>query len=366
MINVTKSFLPDREKFKSYVDKIFDSGWLTNNGENCIELEKRLKEYLGVENLLLVSNGTLALQIAYKVLGLTGEVITTPFSFVATTSSLVWEGLQPTFVDIDKDYLTIDSAKIEEAITPRTSAIVATHVYGNACEIDLIDKIAKKHKLKVIYDAAHAFGTKYKDSSILNFGDASVISFHSTKIFHTVEGGAIVFKDPEMLKKARRAINFGIVSQTEIQDLGINSKLNEFQAAMGLCVLDEIDGVISRRGERYEYYMEYLNNVENVGFPKGNSFSTNNFSHFPVLFESEEVLLRVVKKLNENDIYPRRYFYPSLETLPYLSKRQVMIVSSDVSKRILCLPLYDSLEREIQHKILEIIKENVAISGSFI
>lgn len=359
MINVTKSFLPDRVKFKSYVDRIFDSGWLTNNGETCIELERRLKEYLGVENLLLVSNGTLALQIAYKVLGLTGEVLTTPFSFVATTSSLVWEGLQPTFVDINKDSLTIDSTKIEEAITHKTSAIVATHVYGNACDIDLIDMIAKKHNLKVIYDAAHAFGTKYKDSNILNFGDASVISFHSTKIFHTIEGGAIVFKDPKMLEKAKRAINFGIVSQTEIQDLGINAKLNEFQAAMGLCVLDEIDEVITRRGERYEYYKEHLNKVENLRFPKRNSFSTNNYSHFPVLFESEEVLLRVVNKLNENDIYPRRYFYPSLETLPYLPNRQIMNISSDVSKRILCLPFYDSMERKDQQKIAEIIREVV-------
>lgn len=357
LINVTKSYLPDKEKYKAYIDEIFNSGWLTNNGKQSIELEKRLKDYLGVEHLLLVSNGTLALQIAYKVLGLKGDVLTTPFSFVATTSSLVWEGLNPIFADIDKDSFNIDPSKIESAITPETSAIVATHVYGNACDIERIEEIAKRHNLKVIFDAAHAFDVDYKGSSILNFGDASAISFHSTKIFHTIEGGAIVFKDPEMLEKARRMINFGIASPTEINELGINSKLNEFQAAMGLCVLDEFSEISSRRCERFNKYISKFEGVENLKFQKKNDYSTPNFSHFPVLFENENVLLEVMEELNKREIYPRRYFYPSLETLPYLKNNQKMDISSDISKRILCLPLFDSLDSEKQDEIIKVVKD---------
>lgn len=359
MINVTKAYLPDREKYKSYIDQIFDSGRLTNHGVQSLELERRLKEYLGVQNILLVSNGTLALQIAYKVLGLRGDVLTTPFSFVATTSTLVWEGLQPIFVDIDKESLNLDASQIEKQITPNTTAIVATHVFGNACDIEQIEWVAKRHKLKVVYDAAHAFGVNYDGSSILNHGDASTISFHSTKLFHTIEGGAIVFKDAEMYQKAKRAINFGIVSETEINGLGINSKLNEFQSAMGLCVLDDIDKIFCRRKERYEFYLNELSNIKSIGYQKRNENSTNNFSYFPVLFENEEVLLKVVKELNQNDIYPRRYFNPSLDTLSYLVNNQVMNISNDVSKRILCLPFYDSLELRDQQTIVELIRKVV-------
>jgi len=359
MINVTKTYLPDKEKYKSYIDQIFDSGKLTNHGNQYWELERRLKEYLGVENLLLVSNGTLALQIAYKVLGLKGDVLTTPFSFVATTSTLVWEGLQPIFVDIDKESLNLDANKIEKQITQKTSAIVATHVFGNACDIEQIEWIAKRHKLKVVYDAAHAFGVNYDGSSILNQGDATAISFHSTKLFHTIEGGAIVFKDPEMYKRAKRAINFGIISENEINGLGINSKLNEFQSAMGLCVLDDIDKILNQRKEKYDNYIKELSNIKNIGYQKRNERSTNNYSYFPVLFENEEVLLKTVKELNQNDIYPRRYFNTSLDTLNYLESNQVMNISRDVSKRILCLPFYDSLEVEDQHKIVGIIRKVV-------
>jgi len=236
MINVTKTHLPDIDRYKAYIDRIYRSGWITNNGALVQELEEKLKEYLGVRNILLVSNGTLALQICYKALGLTGEAITTPFSFVATTSSLVWEGLSPVFVDISPETLNMDPDRIEEAIRPETSCIVPVHVFGNGCDVEKIGQIAKKHHLKVVYDAAHAFGVKYNGESILNYGDVSILSFHATKFFHTIEGGAIVTGDDELYEKAKHMINFGITGPESIVGLGINGKMNEFQAAMGLCI----------------------------------------------------------------------------------------------------------------------------------
>lgn len=366
MINVTKTYLPNIENYKVYVEKIFNSGWLTNNGTLTQELQKRLSEFLGVKNILLVSNGTLALQVAYKVLGLKGDVLTTPFSFVATTSSLVWEGLNPIFVEIDKNTFNLDPTKIEEKITPNTTAIVATHVYGNACEIDKIEAIANKYKLKVIYDAAHAFGVNYKNKSILNYGDISAISFHSTKIFHTIEGGALIIRDDELYEKAKKMINFGIVSPTEIEEVGINAKLNEFQAAMGLCVLDDFPSILKNREERYEIYMRSLKNMRNIEFQKQNRFGTKNYSHFPILFESENVVLDIIEELNRNGINPRRYFYPSLDTLPYISSGQRMKISNDIAKRILCLPMFDSLNMETQSKIVQIITGIITPKTSYI
>lgn len=356
MINVTKTYLPDRDKYKSYIDSIFDSNQLTNNGHHVKQLTQRLSEYLGVKNLLLVSNGTLALQIAYKLLELKGDVITTPFSFVATTSSLVWEGLNPIFADIDRETLTIDPQAIENEITSQTTAIVATHVFGNACDIEAIDQLAKKYQLKVVYDAAHTFGVHFKDSNILNYGDISMISFHSTKLFHTIEGGALVIQDEELYDKAQQMINFGITGPSQITSLGINAKMNEFQAAMGLCVLDDMDFILQRRKEKYEYYTRNLEQLDGIAFPVHSPNCNRNYSYFPVLFETEEILLRVVEELNKYEIYPRRYFYPSLESLGYVTNQE-MKVSPDIACTILCLPLFVDLEQSTQIQIIEVIKQ---------
>ncbi|WP_088833321.1 DegT/DnrJ/EryC1/StrS family aminotransferase [Paenibacillus tyrfis] len=356
MIHVTKTYLPDIDKYKSYIDKIYESGWLTNNGSFAQELQRRLEDYLQVRSLLLVSNGTLALQIAYKLLGLKGEVITTPFSFVATTSSIVWEGLTPVFVDIDPETLNIDPSKIEEAITPNTSAIVATHVYGNACDIERIQDIADKYKLKVIYDAAHAFGVQYKDKSILNCGDISTISFHSTKTFHTIEGGALRISD-KLYDKGKCMINFGFNQHGIIEDLGINTKVNEFQAAMGLCVLDDYQFIVDSRKRVCQNYVQGLSELENISFPKQNLKSTRNYGYFPVIFESEDILKRVFNELNENQIFPRRYFYPSLDQLSYVKPTKQVPISNDISKRIACLPVFHNMNDAVIDKIISIIKE---------
>lgn len=356
MINVTKTYLPDKEKFKAYIDKVFESGWLTNNGQFVKQLTERLQEYLGVKNLLLVSNGTIALQVAYKLLKLQGDVVTTPFSFVATTSTLVWEGLNPIFADIDPETLTIDPKHIEARITESTSAIVATHVFGNPCNVEAIGKIADKYDLKVIYDAAHAFGVKYNNISVLNYGDISTISFHSTKLFHTIEGGALVIKDDRLFEQAKQVINFGIVGPSEITHLGINAKMNEISAVMGHCVLDDVDLLMHQRKRRTEIYRAQLEGFRGLTFPRQETNSTENYSYFPVIFENESVLLAVMKALNDKQIFPRRYFHPSLESLNYIVPQSAPI-SSDIASRILCLPLYPELGKSDQTEIVDIIRK---------
>ena len=354
MIPVTKSYLPDKEKFKSYIDQIYERGWLTNNGQLVRELEERLKEYLGVKHLILVANGSLALQVAYKVLELKNEVITTPFSFVATSSTLVWEGLTPVFADIDPETFNINPDRIEESITDRTTAIVPVHVFGNPCDLDAIQAIADKHKLKVIYDAAHAFGVKYRGESVLNYGDISTLSFHATKLFHTIEGGAVITNDDELAKKIRLLINFGITSPTSIESLGTNAKMNEFEAAMGLCVLDDVQQIITDRRLIFETYKNQLDAL--VKFQQFDGHSENNFSYAPILFESEQQLLKVEKALNTNDIFPRRYFYPSLDTLGYLKCEQICQNSRGIASRILCLPMYSTLASEQVEEFTNIIR----------
>jgi dTDP-4-amino-4,6-dideoxygalactose transaminase len=358
MINVTKTYLPDKEKYLSYIDKIYSSGWLTNNGKILQELEKRLCNYLDVKNIILVANGTLALQVAFKALQLTGEVITTPFSFVATTSSIVWEGLEPVFVDINEDNFNIDINKIEEKITSKTSALVPVHVFGNICDIESIETISKQHSLKVIYDAAHCFGIKYKNKSIASYGDISTFSFHSTKVFHTIEGGAIIANDDEIFRKCKLMINFGIPDYDRISELGINCKMNEFQAAMGLCVLDDFEKIISHRRDIYEKYLKAFKSLSSVQLQKNNSAATQNYSYFPVVFRSEETMLNIKNQLNAMNIFPRRYFYPSLETLSYLKDKQHVPVSSSLAKRILCLPIHEDLQDNIQNLIIETILQN--------
>ncbi|MCC3374064.1 DegT/DnrJ/EryC1/StrS aminotransferase family protein [Cohnella sp. REN36] len=359
MINVTKTYLPNREKYKNYIDQIFDSGWITNNGEFTRELTNRLARYLGVKNLLLVSNGTLALQVAYKLLGLKGDVITTPFSFVATTSSLVWEGLNPIFVDIDMNSFNMDPQKIEVRITEATSSIVPVHVFGNPCNVEAIGDIAKKHKISVIYDAAHAFDVKYKDGSVLNYGDVSILSFHATKTFHTIEGGALIINDDELFEKAKWMINFGIQGPSKIVGLGINAKMNEFQAAMGLCLLDDIEYLNQERKTRHNRYLQALQDIRSIRFPARNPDGSDNHSYFPVVFETESILLDIIEDLKYVDIFPRRYFHPSLESLNYLAPQEAPI-SSDISKRILCLPLFSELDDVNQERIINIVRQRTS------
>lgn len=356
MIPVTKAYLPNKEKYQSYVDRIFQSGWLTNNGSLLQELEQRLADYLGVKNIILVANGSFALQLVYKALALEGEVITTPFSFAATTSTLAWEGLKPVFADINPKTFNIDPAQIEAHINPNTSAIVPVHVFGNPCDVEAIQGIADKHKLKVIYDAAHAFGSEYKDQSVLNFGDISTLSFHSTKLFHTIEGGAVITNDDELARKIRLMINFGISSPTSIESVGTNAKMNEFEAAMGLCVLDDIDTIRQRREDIWQVYTNELSDI--VEMQQWNKHGKNNCAYAPILFESEEQLLRIETKLKENDILPRRYFYPSLDTLAYLNSKQVCKHSRDIASRILCLPIYPTLKLDDVQKIVNILESN--------
>ncbi|WP_245598330.1 DegT/DnrJ/EryC1/StrS family aminotransferase [Halomonas halodenitrificans] len=342
-----------------YIDGIYERGWLTNNGPLVQELTRRLEEYLRVENLLLVSNGTLALQIAYRALGISGgdapaEAITTPFTFVATASSLKWDEVEPVFVDIDPDTWCLDPALIEAAITPRTRAIVPVHVFGNACDVDAIDEIGRRHDLKVVYDAAHAFGVTYKGKSLLKHGDAATLSFHATKLFHSIEGGAIVFKRKEDLERARKMINFGITGPETIEELGINAKMNEFQAAMGLCVLDEMEANLQARARVWRRYEKALPN--NLQLQDKDAALGYNCAYFPVVFESEEQAVRVAATLKENGILTRRYFYPSLESVACLKSQSAQPISEDIASRILCLPIYADLGGEDLTNITEIIQ----------
>lgn len=353
MINVTKTYLPDKEKYKKYIDQIYDNGWVTNNGPMVRLLEKRLTEYLGVKNIVLVSNGTIALEIAYRTLGVKGDVITTPFSFVATTSSLVTNNLNPVFADIDKETLNIDVNYIEKMISKNTKAIVPVHVFGNACDIEGIQDVAKKNNLKVIYDAAHAFGVKYKNESVLNCGDISTLSFHATKLFHSIEGGALIINDDNLTQKARYLINFGIENAESIPEIGTNAKMNEFEAAMGLCMLDEMEEINKARKKVFECYKTDLDGC--VQFQQLNNDATINYSYFPILLKDEIELKKVQEDLNNHNIFPRRYFYPSLDTLPYIESKQICQNSRDVSSRILCLPIFPGLKEEEQQHIIQTI-----------
>lgn len=345
MIPVTKPFLPPLEEYTKLLEGVWKRQWLTNMGPLASDLEIRLKEYLNINHLLFVTNGTIALQMAIKALEITGEIITTPFSFVATTSSIVWEGCTPVFVDIDKNSLCIDATKIEEAITENTQAILATHVYGNPCDVIEIEKIAKKHKLKVIYDGAHAFGVKISGKSIFEFGDVTTCSLHATKLFHTVEGGLLTTNDPQILKKLASIRNFGISGPETFDSLGINGKNSEFHAAMGLLNLNYIDAILEKRRVLSNYYDQKLINVKSIK-PKWNNSATENYSYYVILFESEELLLKIKEGLDLNEIFTRRYFYPSLaNTLPYLDKINFEVTDC-IAKRALCLPFYYDLSTE--------------------
>ncbi|MDB5177148.1 MAG: aminotransferase DegT [Candidatus Saccharibacteria bacterium] len=350
---VTKSFLPPIDEYKEYVDRIWDNGLLTNQGPLLQEFENKVGSYLSVDNFHFVTNGTLALQLAIRALDISdGEIITTPFSYVATTSAILWEGASPVFVDIDPDTLCIDPDKIEAAITKKTKAILAVHVFGNPCDIDSIEKIAKKHNLKVVYDAAHAFGVEYRGKSLLSYGDISISSFHSTKLFHTIEGGGIVVKDRVISDKIELLKRFGHNGDEHIQ-LGINAKASEFQAAMGLTNLKYLEDIIDERGRIVELYSKYLKGK--VGLPRVNPRVKYNNAYYPVVLKSEEETETILAKLKDSEIFPRRYFYPSLNELPYILVKYNCPVSEDISRRVLCLPLYVGLDNITIRKICEVI-----------
>ncbi|MEZ4802525.1 MAG: DegT/DnrJ/EryC1/StrS family aminotransferase [Gelidibacter sp.] len=310
-----------------------------------------------VQNVICTTNGTLPLQIAIKTLDLRGEIITTPFSYVATTSSIVWEGCKPVFVDIHPGYLTIDETKIESAVTERTSAILATHVFGNPCEVETINKIAQKYNLKVIYDAAHAFNVIYKDQSIFSYGNISICSFHATKIFHTAEGGAMFTNDIDLYNRLFYHHNFGHKDIESFQGLGINAKMSELQAAMGLSVLPYFAQIVQARKAVVDLYNENLQ-YANLQLFKLRPLTKWNYSYYPVVFKDETQLLKVKLALESEQIFPRRYFYPVLNTLPYVNSKTCPIAER-IANTILCLPLFVGMSKSDQVKIIEIILANV-------
>lgn len=355
MINVTKTFFPPLAEYNSQLSRIWHNEWLTNRGELVLELEEKIKNYLSVSNIIIMNNGTVPIQIALKVLGNCGEIITTPFSYVATSAAIIWENCKPVFVDIHPDYLTIDETKIEAAITSKTTAILATHVFGNPCNVEIIQQIAQKYKLKVIYDAAHAFGVKYQSTSIFEYGDVSTCSFHATKLFHTGEGGALFCNDEVLRVKMYYSHNFGHDGPLNFHGLGINGKISELHAAMGLSVLPYMTRILNNRKKIVECYQAHLDfsRLKTIQIRANTDW---NFAYFPLVFESEKQLIEVQNLLNSHQIFPRRYFYPSLNTIIYL-KGQLMPVSESIASRILCLPLYESLSIKDAERICKLINK---------
>ncbi|WP_439580847.1 DegT/DnrJ/EryC1/StrS family aminotransferase [Dyadobacter bucti] len=358
MINVTKTFLPDQEKYLQYVREIWERGYVTNNGPLLQELEAQLKDYLQVDHLYFCGNGTIVLQIAIKALEITGEVITTPFSYVATSNAILWENCTPVFVDIDAKTFNINADLIEASITPATTAILATHVYGNPCDIEKIEEIAKKHNLKVIYDAAHAFGVKYKNRSLLSYGDLSTCSFHATKVFHTTEGGALISNHPELDRKLALLRAFGHQGDEHYLYAGINGKNSEFHAAMGLCNLPHVPEIISARKEIFDAYDSILN-WDILFKPVMHPEIEYNYAYYPVVFPSEEVMKNVMEALRVENIIPRRYFYPSLNTLSFMPRQIACPVSEDIAVRVLSLPLYVGLPYSDVERISNIINSHL-------
>lgn len=357
MINVTKTFFPPLDEYIVQINRIWKNQWLTNRGELVLELEKKIKDYLGVNSILITNNGTIPLQIAIKLLGNQGEIITTPFSYVATTASILWENSKPIFVDIHPEFLTIDETKIESSITDKTTAILATHVFGNPCNVEYIEQLALKYGLKVIYDAAHCFGVSYLNRSIFEFGDISTCSFHATKLFHTGEGGAIFCNDADLMHKIYYSHNFGHNGPLDFYGLGINGKISELQAAMGLATIPYIDYIIEERKKVVHYYNSNLDFTRLKKMTLRQS-TTWNYSYFPIIFENETQLLKVQKVLNENNIFPRRYFYPSLNKVNYIEYNE-MPISERISQTILCLPLSHELDYNILEKIVILINSNI-------
>lgn len=366
---VTRSSMPDIEEYVDEIRDIWDTHWMTNMGEKHKKLQKELVKYLGVDNVELLTNGHMALELTMQALNLQGEVITTPFTFASTTHAIVRNGLEPVFCDINVNDFTIDVTKIEDLITDKTCAIVPVHVYGNICDVEEIEKIAQKYNLKVIYDAAHAFGVKYKNIGIGNYGDASCFSFHATKVFNSIEGGAVTFKDKEFGLELYRLKNFGIRGPEIVDGVGANAKLNEFCAAMGICNLRHIDSEINKRKRVAERYRDNLNDIEGISFnPKQKDVETN-YSYFPILIDENVFGASrddVYEKLAEANIYARKYFYPLTNTFDcYKGKYDVMKtpIALQISKQVLTLPMYADLDLNIVDEICSIIKASYAKKG---
>jgi len=357
VIPVTKPYLPDRRSLDRYLGSIYETSQLTNNGPLVQELTRRLAQYLHVDpnRLVLVANGSLALQLTYKALELTGDVLTTPFSFVASASTLLWEGITPRFVDVDATSWNMNEQYISEHITSKTKAIMPVHVFGNPCRVDQIGELAKANNLSLVYDASHCFGVTVSGKSVLDYGDASTLSFHATKLFHCVEGGAVVARDAALAEKIKRLANFGINENGLIERVGVNAKLSEMHAAMGLAVLDDIDEILAARAECWEFYESQLDGL--VEFQCRSAQASNNYAYFPVLLESEPQVVRLVDELKARDIHARRYFYPSLDSVECLQGESDCIESKRISCRILCLPIYPSLPQAVQIEIVNCIRE---------
>lgn len=357
---VTKPYLPPREEYLDYVNQIFDSGILTNHGPMVSALEDKLGCFLEAEYFHYVTNGTIALQLALKALDVEdGEVITTPFSYVATTASILWERCKPVFVDIKPDNFTIDPAKIEEAITSKTKAIMAVHVFGYVCDIEAIQAIANKYNLKVIYDGAHAFGVRYKGKPITAYGDVSTLSFHATKLFHTIEGGACVTKNRALSDKLNLIKCFGHDNDDHTVP-GTNAKQDEFNAAMGLAILPHLAEIIAERRRMTAYYNQLLEGK--IYQPAIGDDVTYNYAYYPVVFETEQALLKAIQGLKSMNIFPRRYFYPSLNQLPYVKTKYSCPISESISLRVVCLPLFVGLEDKVLHQIATHILQSISES----
>lgn len=354
IVNITKTFLPPIKSYFKYIEKIWDSNQLTNQGPLLKQFETKLKKYLHVRHLHFVTNGTLALQLSIKALGIEdGEIITTPFSHVATTLSILWERCKPVFVDIEMDSFCIDADKIEKKITKKTKAILAVHIFGFPCNVEKIEAIAKKHGLKVIYDGAHAFGVKYKGKFLLDHGDISICSFHATKIFHTAEGGCIIPRSKKNDEELEIKKKSGYRGDNHC-GLGTNAKASEFQAAMGLCNLEYVDEIIGSRKRIFDLYDKLLGDT--FARPKFAQGLEYNYSNYPIVFDSENEMKKAISKLNKENIFPKRYFYPSLNTLSYLKKRQKCPNSEYLSSRVLCLPLFGDLKKSKVERICKVVK----------
>ena len=356
-IYVTMPTLAPLEEVNELMKGIWSSGIMTHNGPLVQRFEKECAEHLRVPNLVSCVNGTIGLQMAIRALQLKGEIITTPFTFIATISSIIWEGCTPVFVDIDPETLCIDPKKIEEKITYHTVGIMPVHVFGNCCDIESIDALAKKHNLKVIYDACHSVGVNYKGQSIFNYGDIAVTSFHATKMLNTTEGGGCFTLDKDLDEKLRRIRFFGFENHADIVEDGTNGKMTEVHAAVGLANLKYLDAALADRKKKYALYKDALSKENSLSFQKINEGC--NYSYFPVIFKDENMLLKVQAKLNENHIFPRRYFWPSVNTFTNLVPYTPMPVSDDIASRILCLPLYYTLAEEDIQRIIDIIIETI-------
>ncbi|MCK7645415.1 dTDP-4-amino-4,6-dideoxy-D-glucose aminotransferase VioA [Shewanella sp. JNE10-2] len=362
-IPVTQPFLPELSEFVPYLEQIWDNRWLTNNGPFHQELEAKLAEYLGVEHVSLFNNATIALITALQAMRIDGEVITTPYSFVATSHSIMWNGLEPVFVDIDPTTFNIDPAKIEAAITPRTTAIMPVHCYSNPCDVEAIQKIADNYGLKVIYDAAHAFGVNYKGESLLKWGDLSILSFHATKVFNTFEGGAIISPDAKTKQRIDRLKNFGIADELTVTAPGINGKMSEINAAFGLLQLKHINDAMAQRQSIDTRYRQTLANIKGITLYLHDLYANSNFSYFPILVEDDYPLSRdeLYEKLKANNILSRRYFYPLISNMPMYrglpsANAAHLPEANELARKVLCLPIFTELTDLDLIKIVECLK----------